>query len=59
MKEITYIHHLAFFNCDCGKLVVACTINNILYKGECKCGINWEIKNKMIRSLNNSVLCPK
>ena len=48
--SITYMYSLAFFTCDCGKEVVSHTLNNSLYKGDCVCGLNWEIKNGMIKS---------
>ena len=53
-KKITYMYSCALFTCDCGKEVLAHTLNwkpPYLYMGKCKdCGLNWEIKNKMIRS---------
>ena len=42
---------LAFFTCDCGKEVVSHTVSNSLYQGDCACGLKWEIRNGMIRSM--------
>ena len=49
--HIDYMHNHAFFTCDCGKKVIAVNWWG-LYKGKCDdCGLKWEIKNGMIRSI--------
>jgi DNA replicative helicase MCM subunit Mcm2 (Cdc46/Mcm family) len=54
-KEITCMYSHAFFTCDCGREVIAATIDNSLYKGRCdSCGLHWELKNNRIRSMETA-----